>query len=481
MPDSHCDAERQAGVLLHITSLPAGNLGQDARLFVDFLAASGFHIWQLLPTSPTHGDQSPYNSLSAFAGNPKLIDYQFLKAGYYSLNPPADEIDLGEFWQQCYRQFKVAASEAEKIALRQFIEANDHWLEDYALYSAIKFQQKGSAWNSWPEALRCRHPQALSKNKQQLSSFIQGIYLQQHIFYQQWQALKDYANAKNILLFGDMPIFVAHDSADCWSKQHLFELDHQGNPAFVTGVPPDYFSDQGQRWGNPHYHWQAMEGENFSWWMNRFEHNFKYFDWLRVDHFRGFEACWKIPPQDDHASNGWWQQTPGGKILSQLQSRKKKLPIVAEDLGIITQEVEALRDQFRLPGMKILQFAFDSDAQNPYLPHNHVTHCVVYTGTHDNDTTLGWFENLSPSQQEKLHAYLGHPTEPQPWPLIRWALASVANTTIIPMQDLLALDSNHRMNRPGTTENNWQWRFQWQQIDEDLRNRLATMNILYGR
>jgi 4-alpha-glucanotransferase len=307
------------------------------------------------------------------------------------------------------------------------------------------------------------------------------VCFEQFVFERQWQTLRAHAHERDLLLFGDMPIFVAHDSVDVWAQRDYFMLDADGQPTVVAGVPPDYFSAQGQRWGNPLYRWKRMQTDGFRWWIARMTTEFRRFDLLRVDHFRGFEACWEIPAADETAVNGRWVKAVGEALFEVLRSHFGTLPLVAEDLGLITPEVLALRDKYELPGMEILQFAFDSGADNPYLPHNHRKMGVVYTGTHDNDTTLGWFENLPAERQLRVVEYLGYPHEPMPWPLVRAALASASQLAIMPMQDILGLGRGQRMNTPGTAEGNWSWRFGWEQLLPDLPERLRRMARMYGR
>lgn len=481
---------RRAGVLLHPTSLPGGigngDLGADAHRFVDFLEQAGFSVWQTLPLGPPHRDGSPYHSLSLHAGNPmlisleRLVEWGWLDAG----NPAGSENPVGyrlKRFAQAYRIFMQRASESDLQAFEAFINTEAHWLEDYALYRVLRRKYSGRAWYQWPAPLRDRVPPALAEARAQLIEEIAQVSFEQFVFARQWQALRAHANERHVLLFGDMPIFVAHDSVDVWAQREYFMLDAEGQPTVVAGVPPDYFSEQGQRWGNPLYRWERMQADGFRWWIARLTTEFRRFDLLRVDHFRGFEACWEIPATEDTAINGRWVKVPGEALFETLKTHFGALPVVAEDLGLITPEVYALRDRFDLPGMKILQFAFDSGPDNPYLPHNHRVASVVYTGTHDNDTTLAWFENLPAETQLRAVEYLGYPHESMPWPLIRSAFASVSQLAIIPMQDVLALGRGYRMNTPGTTEGNWRWRFAWEQLPPDLMERLRRMARMYGR
>ncbi len=480
--------QRQAGILLHPTSLPGpwhcGDLGAEAYHFVDFLAAAGQHIWQILPLSPTHEDLSPYQSLSAHAGNPELISIEALVAQGWlegevvpSSAPHAKRALIQRAWQG----FSARADDNARGELARFVAEQGHWLDDYALFCAIKHEQRGRGWSEWPVSLRDRSDKALEKIRQTHAEELAVIRFEQFLFYRQWYALKQYANGKGIRIFGDMPIFVSHDSADVWAQRECFDLDESGHPLVVAGVPPDYFSATGQRWGNPHYDWEWMEADGFRWWQQRLEGQLQLFDLVRIDHFRGFEAYWEIPAHEPTAINGRWVKAPGDALFAVLQQRFDPLPVVAEDLGTITPEVDALRKKYALPGMKILQFAFDGSPDNPYLPHNHRRNSVVYTGTHDNDTTLGWYNGLNQHARSIVMEYLGQPAEPMPWPLVRAAYSSVAMLAVVPLQDVLALDTEHRMNTPGTTSGNWQWRFGWDMVAPDLAERLRHMVEMYHR
>ncbi|MDP1707686.1 MAG: 4-alpha-glucanotransferase [Gammaproteobacteria bacterium] len=475
---------RRAGIILHPTSLPGphaqGNLGPEAYHFVEFLAANGLRVWQVLPLGPTHGDGSPYQCLSANAGNPNLISPELLQQAGWLGHFEASESHTSLLHRACQRFTQQApATEHEEFA--DFIKQQGHWLPDYALYQAIKGEYAGHSWLGWPAALRNRDPHALGKARTQHDSAITQTCFEQFIFFRQWDALKRYANAHGVTMFGDMPIFVAHDSSDVWSRRDMYDLNPGGQARVVAGVPPDYFAEHGQRWGNPHYNWQRIRDDGFRCWRERMRTQLRLFDLIRIDHFRGFEAYWEIPAELPTAEGGRWVKTPGDELFAALKRDFGRLPLVAEDLGLITPEVHALRKKYKFPGMKILQFAFDGDPHNPYLPPQHEIDSVVYTGTHDNDTTLGWFNKLGPDQKRHINDYLGAPEEPMPWPLIRMALASVANLAILPMQDILALDSEHRMNIPGTTHGNWKWRFDWAQITPDITERLRHLTHLYNR
>jgi len=478
---------RQAGILLHPTSLPGawhcGDLGAEAYHFIDFLAAAGQRVWQILPLSPTHADLSPYQSLSAHAGNPELISIEALVAQGWldgevvpSTAPRAKRSLIQRAWQV----FCARADDNARDELARFISEQGHWLDDYTLFRAIKHEQQGRGWSDWPAPLRDRADEALDKIRESHADELAVVRFEQFLFHRQWHALKQYANNKGILIFGDMPIFVSHDSADVWAQRDCFDLDESGHPLVVAGVPPDYFSATGQRWGNPHYDWEWMEADGFRW-QQRLEGQLQLFDLVRIDHFRGFEAYWEIPAHEPTAINGRWVKAPGDALFATLQQRFDPLPVVAEDLGTITAEVNALRKKYALPGMKILQFAFDGSPTNPYLPHNHRRNSVVYTGTHDNDTTLGWYNGLDANARRIVMEYLGQPAEPMPWPLVRAAYSSVARLAVVPFQDVLALGSEHRMNTPGTTSGNWQWRFSWDMVPSDLAERLRRMIDLYRR
>jgi 4-alpha-glucanotransferase len=483
---------RRAGILLHITSLPNtignGDLGHEAYRFVDFLVNCKISVWQTLPINPTHGDGSPYQCLSAHAGNPLLIDLQgLLEIGLLDdtdarpgeSTPAAQRLGCLD---RAFERFNVIDSPL-RADYRVFVEQQKGWLDDYALFIALRQEFASRSWQHWPVPIRERQAFALDAARVRLEASILRVKFEQFVFFRQWQALRRYANSRGIILFGDIPIFVAGDSADVWARQSEFDLNDDGQPRVVAGVPPDYFSATGQRWGNPHYRWDRMVTNGFSWWLARFHGQLGLYDWVRIDHFRGFEAYWEIPVNSDTAMEGHWVQAPGEALLYALFESVNggRLPLVAENLGIITPEVEALRERFDIPGMLILQFAFDGGSGNPYLPHNHTPNNVVYTGTHDNDTTASWFEDLSDVQREHIYRYLGRPAVSMPDALISSALASVARLAIIPMQDLLSLGKGHRMNTPGTTLGNWSWRFSWDQVSDEAVTKLADDIVLYGR
>ncbi len=484
--------QRRCGLLLHPTSLPGdlaqGDLGHEAFRFIEFCAASGVHLWQMLPLGPTHEDGSPYQCLSVHAGNPLLISLDWLvDRGWLDKSRCPDDTEQHEAYRQhCLQMawvgFEVAADPDQQQAYEAFQAEHAHWLSDFALYIALRWERGHRPWWEWPAGERDRKPAALKKARQRLANEIAQVQFEQFVFFSQWRELKEYAHQHGLALFGDVPIFVAHDSAEVWAHPEYFSVDALGRAETVAGVPPDYFSETGQLWGNPLYRWDRLQADGFQWWIERLRTQLELFDLLRIDHFRGFEACWEIPATAETAIEGHWVKAPGEALLRALHEAFHQLPLVAEDLGTITPEVVALRQAFSLPGMKILQFAFDGNADNPYLPHNHERHSVVYTGTHDNDTTLSWYKNLNNADQQRVADYLGYAiAKDMPWPLIRSAIASVAELAVLPMQDVLGLGEGNRMNLPGTVEGNWRWRFQWSQLPAELAPRLRHMNRLYGR
>jgi len=483
---------RRAGILLHITSLPGtngcGDLGKEAHNFVKFLRHAGITVWQTLPLGMTHGDGSPYQSLSAHAGNPALINIDWLmEKGWLQITERCWDCGSAEgsnkscLVTKALFGFESLASDVDRKDFHQFCEAKKSWLEDFALFVALRNEFGQISWNQWPAPLKQRQVKAIADAKKRLAGAIKAIQFEQYVFFRQWTELKTVAWENGVLLFGDIPIFVSYDSADVWANPKVFKLNSQGEMDVVAGVPPDYFSQNGQRWGNPHYDWNYLKKTGFSWWLDRIESQYEMFDILRIDHFRGFEAAWEIPATEETAINGSWVQAPGHQLLEAIQESFPGLSLVAEDLGIITDEVEALRDDFDLPGMKILQFAFGDDSRNPYLPWNYPHNAVVYTGTHDNDTTLGWFNGLNDDERRRVYDCIGHSSESMPWALINAAFASVAKLAVIPLQDVLCLGSSDRMNTPGTTEGNWRWRFNWWQLTDEKVAILAHLVRLYGR
>ncbi len=475
--------KRRAGILLHITSLPGsssvGDLGQEAYHFVRFLHDTGISVWQTLPLGLTHADLSPYQSLSAHAGNPELISIDWIcKQGWLNLTDINSEANTLSEYPKCqllnsaFQGFLEHANKSDKRDYAKFCKEKSFWLDDFALFIALRFEFQHQCWNQWPEPIKNREAKALQKAKKRLKKEIDSIKFQQYIFFRQWLELKAYAGQHGVLMFGDIPIFVSYDSADVWANRDVFKLNESGEMTVVAGVPPDYFSETGQRWGNPHFNWDSLEQTGFQWWLNRLQTQLELFDILRIDHFRGLEAAWEIPSTENTAMIGEWVKAPGKALLNAFKSKFGDIPLVAEDLGIITPEVEELRDEFQLPGMKILHFAFGDNAENPYLPINHIKNCVAYTGTHDNDTTIGWAEKLSDEEKRKVYDFLGNPQTSLNYALIDAALGSVANLAIIPMQDILELGTEHRMNTPGTTTGNWLWRFNWDQVTPEKSERL---------
>ncbi len=489
--------KRGAGILLHPTSLPGpfgiGELGAEAYRFIDWLACAHQSVWQVLPLTPTGYADSPYASFSAFAGNPLLIslarlheegllsehdfaDYPFL---------PDDRVDYGPviparmaMLRRACERWKTLCRQDEMQAFRQ---AHAYWLEDFALFMALKSAYGGRAWTEWDADIRARHPEAIRRVQTELADDVQFHIFLQYLFDRQWQELRHYANGRGIRIMGDMPIFVAHDSADVWAHPEMFHLDEQSNPTFVAGVPPDYFSPTGQRWGNPVYRWDVMQADGYRWWIERFRSALRLVDMVRVDHFRGFSAYWQVPASEPTAVKGRWVRVPGRELFQTLRQALGDLPIVAEDLGTITPDVERLRQTLGFPGMRVLQFAFDGNPDNPYLPYNYERDTVVYTGTHDNDTLVGWFASLSDEERQRVLDYIGRQDISIHWEMIRLAYASVARLAIIPLQDWLGLGSEARMNQPGRESGNWQWRCRWEHLSDGLADAIAHLCTVYGR
>lgn len=496
-------SQRKAGVLLHPTSLPCGErhfgesagqgfgtLGEAAYRFIDFMAEAGLQVWQMLPTGPTQDDLSPYQSPSAHAGNPDLISINWLidngwvEASAISASTPGRDHQAHTRQQagDSFRQYILSDAGAQTAAaFGEFCQAQAYWLDDFALFCALRAEHNMQSWTAWPEPLRKREANALAAATERLAAALAQIAFEQFAFFSQWQALRRYAQQKQVALFGDIPIFVAHDSADVWAEQGAFLLNDDGQPLTVAGVPPDYFSATGQHWGNPHYHWQAMEQNGFQWWLARLKTQLALYDIIRIDHFRGLEAYWAIPGDSCDARTGQWVKAPGEALLQACMAAYPGLPLVAENLGVITPEVEALRQQFSLPGMLVLQFAFDGNNANPHLPHNHTPSDVIYSGTHDNDTSLGWYEQLGQEPRTLLQQYCFNSQASMPELLIDVALASVGKLAMIPLQDFLALGSEARMNMPGTRENNWRWTFTWEQLPRELSANIRQQLHRYQR
>ncbi|GAM10932.1 4-alpha-glucanotransferase [Geobacter sp. OR-1] len=489
--------ERASGILLHPTSLPGsggiGSFGAEARIFVDLLHASGQRLWQVLPLGPTGYGNSPYSCYSAFAGNPLLINLEtiaeegdLLFAELSSLLP-GDRVDFDRVKEHKLPLLKLAAGrffEGENLERKKefwhFCDTT-FWLHDYALFMACKEHFRGKSWNSWPSELARRSLDTAALYSKKLGAVVGEQKYIQWQFFKQWHSLKAYANAREVRIIGDAPIFVAYDSADVWCNQYLFQLDEHGKPTVVAGVPPDYFSKTGQRWGNPLYNWKHLAEDGFGWWVARLKSDAGLYDLVRIDHFRGFESFWEIPAKEKTAVKGRWVAAPGEGLFKALCDSFDSLPLIAEDLGVITPEVERLRDCFGLPGMKVLQFAFDGGPGNSYLPHNHRRNCVVYTGTHDNDTTVGWFSGLSSGQKSHVCHYLRCKPEEVVWEMIRAAMSSVARYAVLPLQDLYGLDSGARMNVPGKANGNWSWRVGAQGFTDTMFVRLSDMSKQYNR
>ncbi|MGB3532571.1 MAG: 4-alpha-glucanotransferase [Microcoleaceae cyanobacterium] len=499
--------ERASGILLHPTSLPSphgiGDLGQSAYEFIDFLEKSGQKLWQILPLGPTGYEHSPYiMNFSTFAGNPlmisleQLVEEGLLKAEELKPLPQTDDVvptrvnfdrvipHKMQFLKTAYQRFKDSKIPAE---FDKFCEEYSYWLEDYALFMALLEENNGNPWNQWDYALAHRQPEALKAKAEELKDETLYHKFLQFKFFEQWSKLREYANNKNIQIIGDISIYVCYNSSDVWAAPKNFQLDPETlEPLYIAGVPPDYFSATGQLWGNPVYDWDALKQTNYKWWIDRFKATLAYADLVRIDHFRGFEAYWRVPGGETTAMNGEWILAPGKDFFETLRQSLGSLPVLAEDLGIITPEVEELRDAFDFPGMKILQFAFGGGEDHAYLVHNHVENCLVYTGTHDNDTALGWWETASQEEKQNAAKYLGFNSPEEiseiHWELIKYALSSVANQAIIPLQDTLGLGHEARMNDPSINEGNWRWRYESSdQLTSEISERLLSLTQEYNR
>jgi 4-alpha-glucanotransferase len=502
---------RSSGILLHPTSLPGpygiGDLGPEAYAFADFLEAAGQSLWQVLPLGPTGYGDSPYACYSAFAGNTLLVSPDQLVAD--GLLTPEDLANLPTFeaervdfeavhkhkdtiLRQAFASFNRSVDANVRDAFAEFCRRNVSWLDDYALFRALKDEHGGVAWNEWESSFVRRDPAALEAAKKELGEQIEAQKFYQFLFFRQWFALKTYCNKRGIKLVGDIPIFVAHDSADVWTNPDQFKLNEDGTPIVVAGVPPDYFSATGQLWGNPLYNWERMRADGFKWWIERVRATLDTFDIARIDHFRGFAACWEIPGGDKTAERGRWVEAPGKELFTAIREALGEPPIIAEDLGVITPDVEALRDDFGFPGMRILQFGFSSDTKNIDLPHNYHKNVVVYTGTHDNDTAVGWFSSVAGEgstrdaqqierEREFCLKYLNTEGKEINWDFIRAVLGSVADTAVVPLQDALGLGTEARMNLPNSTEGNWAWRIKPRALTGEIATRLRGLTELYGR
>ncbi len=492
--------KRSSGVLLHPTSLPGpygiGDLGPSAYKWVDFLSESGTGLWQVLPLGPTGFGDSPYQCFSSFAGNPYLVSPDLLlQEGLIHANDlvevpkfPTAKVDFGKviYWKldllnRSYLQFQNRSDKSLQKDFNTFCEKHTNWLDDYATFMALKESQGGKPWGKWPPSLRDRDSGALDVFRQENEFAIQRQMYLQFLFFRQWDELHLYANQKGIRIIGDIPIFIAHDSADAWGHRELLNLDETGQPNVVAGVPPDYFSKTGQLWGNPLYLWEVHARDNYQWWMDRLQSTSSLVDIIRLDHFRGFAGYWEIPVGEQTAENGRWVPGPGPDFFHRVKEVFAELPIIAEDLGEITPDVIQLRDQFDLPGMKILVFAFDSGESNEFLPHHYSENCVVYTGTHDNDTAAGWFKRIEEGERSFAQRYLNSSGEDIAWDLIRAAWSSAAVFAIAPLQDLLSLDNKARMNYPGNPSGNWTWRYTDSDLTTALKERLVEVNYLNSR
>jgi 4-alpha-glucanotransferase len=495
--------KRGSGILLHLTSLPSffgiGDLGPAAYEFVDFLSASKQRYWQILPLNPTGSvfDHSPYHSFSAFAFNPLLISPDsMIEEGWLDrkdVEPflvfPSEGIDFSrvirfkrKIFDLAYERFK---KDENRKDFERFCTENTFWLEDYGLFMALKLRFRGKAWTGWPIEVRDRHPDTLKTLKAELLEDVEKAKFFQFVFFNQWRRLKKYCDLKGVLIFGDLPIYVVHDSVDVWTHPESFELDSNKRPFVVAGVPPDYFSRTGQLWGNPLYRWDVLKETGYEWWIKRMEHNLSMFDLVRIDHFRGFVGYWEVPAAEKTAVNGRWVQAPAMDFFNELSRRLPSLPIVAEDLGTITPDVKEVMEHFGFPGMKVLLFAFGEDnPDHPYLPHTYKKNCLVYTGTHDNNTVKGWFEKEArPEDRKRLFEYLDRQvTEDEvPWELIKLGAMSVADVFIAPLQDILGLREQARMNRPGTKKGNWRWRLLPGKLTSSLSEKLAELTKISNR
>jgi len=491
---------RASGILLHPTSLPGpggiGDLGTGAYHFVDWLAAAQQRRWQIMPLGPTSYGDSPYACLSALAGNPLLISLErLIEDGLLARSEldeaptfPAEHVDFGAVipWkisvlQRAYASFTAGGQPQQRAAFEQFQADHASWLDDFTLFMALKNAHGGAAWSDWELPIRQRQPQAVAEYRASLAEQIEFQKFLQWQFFTHWLDLKRYANERDIKIIGDIPIFVAPDSADVWANPELFYLDEQGIPTVVAGVPPDYFSATGQRWGNPLYRWDVLARRGYDWWLERFRLTLTLVDIVRLDHFRGFEAYWEVPATEETAINGRWIKGPGSALFKAIAERFGELPIIAEDLGLITQAVNDLRDELGFPGMAVLQFAWGDKPTNVHQPHNYQRNLVVYTGTHDNDTTVGWWQTLDDVARQHVQEYFGIHGNDIAWDFIRVALMAVCDTAIFPMQDVLSMGSEARMNRPGHAIGNWSWRLQPHHLARDVAQRLARLTSLYGR
>ena len=494
--------ERSSGILFHPTSLPGkygiGTLGKEAYAFIDFLKKSRQKLWQIFPLGPTGYGDSPYQSFSSFAGNPYLIDFDLLIEAHLLseedlrdvfFGDNEEYIDYGAIYNQkypllrkAYENFKSSDNHEMRENLEDFKRENASWLNDYSLYISLKNHFNGLPWNEWAHDIKNREHGAMEHYKNELADDIEYHNFIQFLFFKQWGDVKRYANENGIKIIGDIPIFVAADSSDAWANPEIFLFDEERKPVKVAGVPPDYFSATGQLWGNPLYNWQKLKETNYNWWVERVRANLSTCDIIRIDHFRGFEAYWAVPYGDDTAINGQWEPGPGIDLFNAIKSQLGELPIIAEDLGLMTQGVIDLREATGFPGMKILGFAFDSGEENDYLPHTYTKNCVVYTGTHDNDTLIGWFQKAKEEDRQFARDYLNSRSDDEiHWDAIRGAWSSVASMAISPVQDFLGLGSEARINTPGVAAGNWQWRLRHGVLTDELAERIAKLTRVYSR
>jgi len=492
--------KRASGILLHPSSLPGdygiGDIGPQAHRWLDFLKDSGCSLWQVLPLGPTGYGDSPYQCFSAFAGNPYLVSPESIyKDGLIELEDlldhpefPPDNVDFGciipwklSLLDKAFNNFQSAKPNKLVQAYDTFRNQNADWLDEFALFMALKEAHNGAPWTDWDTSLRDKNRGAIEAAKHELKENIQRQYFRQFIFFRQWDALHAYAQSLGIKIIGDIPIFVAHDSADVWSARELFYLKKNGQPSVVAGVPPDYFSPTGQLWGNPLYRWRVLRASGYTWWLKRFQSVLSLVDIVRLDHFRGFAGYWEVSGTAKTAEIGRWVRGPGKNFFKAVRKSLGDLPIIAEDLGLITPDVIDLRESFNLPGMKIVQFSFVGDPDDPFLPHNYSRNCVVYTGTHDNDTARGWYERVPESERDFYRRYLDRGGENVAWDMIRAAWASIAVFSLAPMQDFLNLGNEARMNYPGNPRDNWKWRMSADELDGSLQSRIQELNFLYSR
>lgn len=494
--------QRSSGVLCHPTSFPSrfgiGDLGKGAYDFIDWLAAAKQQLWQVLPLGPTGYGDSPYQCFSAFAGNPLMISPEGL--AYSGLLPhhalydvpyfPADRVDFGSIipfkqalLRKAYAHFKANASDAQRAGFAWFCEQSTNWLSDFSLFMAVKGYYGGGSWHDWPRDIRLREPAAMARLGQELADEVEYQAFLQWVFWEQWEALKVHCGEKGIQIIGDVPIFVAEDSADVWANPDQFKLDEEGNPIVIAGVPPDLFSATGQRWGNPHYNWPRMQQDGFRWWISRIQQTLRFVDIVRIDHFRGFAAAWEIPAGEETAVHGKWVKAPGHDLFVAVKQALGDLPFIAEDLGVITPDVDALRLEFGLPGMKVLHFAFGMEFNPQYMPHTYDKNFVVYPGTHDNNTTVGYYWEAERTELERhnIRQYFRTDGHDIAWDFIWGAWSSVANQALATLQDIFSLGEEARMNLPARASGNWQWRYRPEMLTSQLANRLAEWTTIYGR